>query len=173
MVKCNRQEFKCPECGQMFKSSHDVKKHQNNEHEMEKVKSRVVCKHWRRGHCTKGKFCLYSHVGHPNNAGATNKNSTKVPSCKNGSTCQWLKKQSCSYFHPGVGVQKLWVNLDRKQGSPKEPRARSNHTNTQTKPQGQSNRATCKFDGRCDRIPNCPYIHYLEDFPLSRGEGTQ
>ena len=29
----------------------------------------------------------------------------------------------------------------------------------------QSDREMCRFDGRCERIPNCPYIHSLEDFP--------
>ena len=27
----------------------------------------------------------------------------------------------------------------------------------------------CQFDGRCERIPNCPYIHSLEDFPILKG----
>ena len=34
----------------------------------------------------------------------------------------------------------------------------------------RSGRLTCKFDGRCDRIPNCPYMHYKEDFPPLQGK---
>ena len=29
----------------------------------------------------------------------------------------------------------------------------------------QPDREQCRFDGRCERIPNCPYIHSMEDFP--------
>ena len=29
----------------------------------------------------------------------------------------------------------------------------------------QPDREQCRFDGRCERIPNCPFIHSLEDFP--------
>ena len=35
----------------------------------------------------------------------------------------------------------------------------------------QPDRLPCRFDGRCERIPNCPYIHSMEDFPpLQRRE---
>ena len=44
-------KFDCPECGQMCESLKAMKTHQNKEHEYEPVRSRVVCKHWRRGHC--------------------------------------------------------------------------------------------------------------------------
>ena len=32
----------------------------------------------------------------------------------------------------------------------------------------QSDREMCRFDGRCERIPNCPYFHTMEDFPPLR-----
>ena len=36
---------------------------------------------------------------------------------------------------------------------------------------GESRREICRYDGRCDRIPNCPHLHILslEDFPLFQG----
>ena len=37
---------------------------------------------------------------------------------------------------------------------------------------GDSNRDKCKFDGRCERILNCPFIHSLEDFPLLQGRNN-
>ena len=43
----------CPECGEECSNGNALKKHQDEEHKMERVKSRVVCKHWRRGHCDK------------------------------------------------------------------------------------------------------------------------
>ena len=35
----------------------------------------------------------------------------------------------------------------------------------------QPDRLPCKFDGRCERIPNCPYIHSMEDFPPLQRRG--
>ena len=37
----------------------------------------------------------------------------------------------------------------------------------------QPNRLKCRFDGRCKGIPNCPFIHSLEDFPLLQRRRTQ
>ena len=91
------EEFECQECGELNNSENDLKKHQNKEHKMEQVKSRVVCKHWRRGHCLKGDSCGYSHVGQQNNSSLnTSKTSTRVPACKNGPRCEWLSKGTCS-----------------------------------------------------------------------------
>ena len=60
---CKGKTFDCPECGELCSSPNNVKKHQEKEHEWETVRSREVCKHWRRGNCWKGTSCLFSHVG--------------------------------------------------------------------------------------------------------------
>ena len=105
------EDFDCPECGMMFDSVDGVQRHTDQEHKMEQAKSRVVCRHWRKGHCFKGDSCGFSHVGKQNHSESisTNKRSTRVPACSNGSSCEWLSRGSCSYFHPRVGVQKPWV----------------------------------------------------------------
>ena len=196
---------------------------------MELVKSRIVCKHWRKGNCLKGDLCGFSHVGKQNHTESvtTNKTSTRVPACSNGPSCEWLSKGSCSYFHPRVGVQKPWVNNKTQggrqqtrtqggrqqtqvQGGRQEPRAQGGRLQTgaqedrrqtgteggrrpagaqgeqwQGRAQGgqqqtgaqegqertliQPDRAQCRFDGKCERIPNCPYIHSMEDFPPLQG----
>ena len=101
-------KFECTPCGEIFKSSNELKKHTEEEHDLEIIKSRVVCKHWRKGHCTKGLACLFSHVGRQNEPITTSKTTTRVPACSNGAGCEWLARGSCSYFHPRVGVQKPW-----------------------------------------------------------------
>ena len=173
-------KFDCPECGQMFVSLNAVETHQDNEHNYEPVRSRIVCKHWRRGQCFKGDRCGFSHVGrkHNNETQDSDRNTTKVPACVNGPTCEWLSKGSCSYFHPRVGVQKPWVRRQgQDQGRRQEPKSYQNRSHQEPRPRlerqepnrNQANRSTCKFDGRCDRIPNCPHMHYKEDIPPFQG----
>ena len=194
------KDFDCQVCGKIANSESDLNKHQDQEHKMEQVKSRVVCKHYRRGNCFKGDSCGFSHVGKQNkSSSSTNKTNTRVPSCKNGPTCEWLIKGNCSYFHPRVGVQRPWVNKEGQGGRqeatrpsggqgghqggyqeaarPSERQGGRQETQPHKRSQGQHSRARtlqpdreqCKFDGRCERIPNCPFIHSLEDFPIFQG----
>ena len=148
--------------------------------------------HWRKGHCLNGDSCGFSHAGHQqsNESRNTRKETTKVPECSNGPSCEWLAKGNCSYFHPRIGVQKPWASRDRvRSGRPdsrshqdsrspqdswarQESRSRPQSRSKQDSDRGQakqSDRSTCKFDGRCEKIPNCPYMHYKEDFPPFKG----
>ena len=50
----------------------------------------------------------------------------------------------------------------RSQGSRQEARSQ---VNIPRRNLIQPDRLDCKFDGRCERIPNCPWIHSMEDFP--------
>ena len=224
--------YECPECSQICSSPNALKEHQDEDHAMEVVKSREVCYHWRRGNCFKGDSCRFSHVGQQNrNSISTSRTSTRMPVCSNGSACEWLSKGSCSYYHPGIGVQKPWVKKNSQQGGRQEdrvrqgglrgrsggeggrqedrgpagrqggPRARSRgegegqedrrHAGRQgglrTRFRGeggrqegrhtqrsiiQPDRLPCRFDGRCERIPNCPYLHSMEDFPPLQRRGN-
>ena len=148
---------------------------------MELVKSRIVCKHWKKGNCIKGNTCMFSHVGRQNPmSGTTTETTTKTPTCRNGSSCEWLKKKVCSFHHPRIGVQKPWTTREAvqegRQGSRQGGRQGGRQllpcqqlSRNHGKSPSQSDRAVCKFDGRCDRIPNCPYLHYKEDFPPFQG----
>ena len=60
---CKTEDHDCPECGQMFSSNNAMRKHYDNAHKMEPVVSRVVCKQWRKGNCSKGNKCGYCHIG--------------------------------------------------------------------------------------------------------------
>ena len=111
----NNTEYECPVCGEILNSSGALEDHQDQQHEMEQVRSREVCYHWRRGSCLKGDSCRFSHVGIQNKTGA-NKTTTNVALCKNGASCAWLANKTCSYFHPRIGVQRPWVHKERRQG---------------------------------------------------------
>ena len=47
-----KQEYDCPECGQICTTALAVKKHYDSEHKFTKVSSREVCFHWKKGKCT-------------------------------------------------------------------------------------------------------------------------
>ena len=85
-----KEQFDCPDCGMIFNSAEGVKRHSDQDHKMELVKSRIVCKHWRKGNCFKGDKCGFSHVGKQNHSEPmnTNKTSTRVPACNNGPSCE-------------------------------------------------------------------------------------
>ena len=177
-----KEEYDCPECGMVCTTALAVKKHYDNEHKLEQVQSREVCYHWRRGNCTRTN-CRFAHVGHQNKSSSesTRKNTTKVPPCKNGESCEWLKKGQCSYFHSRVGVQRPWVireksqNQGGRQGDQHDQNGQGHLRRGHGVQTGQDNdrRLPCKFDGRCERIPNCPFIHSLQDFPLLRRRGQE
>ena len=78
MCHGNKKEFDCPDCGMIFTSTNDVKKHQDEDHKMEAVRSREVCFHWRRGNCFKGDSCRFSHVGRQNLSGTIPTNTTNT-----------------------------------------------------------------------------------------------
>ena len=59
----------------------------------------------------------------------------------------------------------------RVQGGRQEGRREGVHQSTRSLI--QPDRLNCRFDGRCERIPNCPYIHSLEDFPLLQGRSQR
>ena len=58
------QEFDCAECGEIYKSNKDMKKHYELQHKMEDRRYHEVCKWWRKGNCNNKKGIRYAHVGH-------------------------------------------------------------------------------------------------------------
>ena len=186
-----KQMFDCPECGQMCDSALEVKKHYDAQHKMEPVRSKEVCKHCRKGHCFKGDQCNFAHVGHQNvrDSRDTRENNTRVPACKHGSNCDWLKRGACSYFHRGIGVQKPWAKNNRERGHALDERQPSrNQTQPWRQFEGRSKRYN-NSEGRGERYNNsegggerssrdpegerphnCPCVNSIEDFPILRGE---
>ena len=81
---CNgtKEGHDCPECGKIFSSNNNMRKHYDKVHKKTRNSSNIA------------------------------KPSPKVSVCKNGISCDWLSNGSCSFFHPNVGVQKPWTSIN-------------------------------------------------------------
>ena len=166
------QRTVCQKCGEIFDSNMNMKKHIEvcGKAHMAGVqtpeKSNEVCKHWRRGRCHWGNQCNFSHVGRQD-VQTSEHQSTRSTSkiCWNGPSCSHLARGKCNFEHhrdnehqqrtrhQSRGQQSQW----RRSGALNErsPRAQNE----------RSPRAQCKWGGQCNRVPNCPHLHSLEDFP--------
>ena len=147
----------CTKCGEAGKTREYINKHMklcgnNADVQIVKEKSRVMCNHWRRGNCTMGSECNFSHVGYQASSSSKDKvtNTARIP-CRNGHSCSFLARGRCRFQHHMGG---------KHQGDQQETRRPSSQGRQ------QSERARCRFGARCDRVINCPYIHSLEDFPM-------
>ena len=129
-------------------------------------KSKEVCYHWRRGFCKRGSTCGYSHVGIQDTPRAVDK-STKTTPCRNGPMCTFLARGRCNFDHH---------KADRHQDQVRQGNT-SNRTHNRGTVQGrnqQDRRPLCRYQGDCDRVPNCPNIHNTADFPqYNRSQGFQ
>ena len=178
----------CPNCKMIINNVNELNNHKQKctlEDQQTKEKSKIVCKHWRRGTCNRGDSCGFSHVGHQNTTtpeGRITKLAGYTPACKHGSSCEWLAKGKCSFFHINVGVQqpKMWRQNEERDQHQKAP------INTQRRPEFQlpkvwrkneerdqhnkaprntHRRPECRHGADCRKFPDCPFLHSLEDFP--------
>ena len=69
--KGNVSQYECSDCGKVGKTKEEIRKHINEVHAKQRVRSREVCYHWRRGNCTRGDSCGFSHVGHQDRSTST------------------------------------------------------------------------------------------------------
>ena len=144
----------CTKCGEVGKTNEYIKKHmklcgKKEDVHIVKETSRIVCKHWKKGNCTRGSECNFAHVGYQATQSSKDKvtSSAQIP-CRNGPKCSFLARDRCRFQHHMGG---------KHQGGQPEGRRPSSQ---------QSDRAKCRFGARCDRVINCPYIHSLKDFPM-------
>ena len=117
----------------MFHGIDDLKDHLNNCDGGFKTIPTRICRHFSNGWCGKGDWCKFSHPEELNNK-------FNISECRNGAKCGYLANGICSFYHWGVGVQKLNQNKDK-------------------------NRTNCLYTEDCRRVPNCPFLHSEEDFP--------
>jgi hypothetical protein len=110
-----------------------------------------LCRYFANGYCVKGESCSFSHI--PNNS---------VSTCRNGQRCGYLANGVCSFFHPGVGVQQPRFNnqsvnfVNNQNGF---------GTNQRTPFNNEQSPRWCRWMEDCNRVPNCPFAHYEQDFP--------
>ena len=177
------QRSVCTKCGEILDKSSDMKKHMEkcDKEATEDIpeKTKEVCKHWKKGRCDWGSQCRFSHVGRQEKTYPESKSTNSADTlCRNGPSCSYMLRGRCNFFHHMTkrhnnqganhnvrehhGTREHQpVRFDgRKQGAS----ARYNQNRSQGRRQ-EGARARCKFGRDCDRVPNCPYIHSMQDFP--------
>ena len=151
----------CPKCGQICNEKWEFKKHiESCGKQFEEVKenSREVCYHWRRGNCNRGSRCGFSHVGNKDTPRPENKSTRNTRlTCRNGPSCTFLARGKCNFSHHKADQHQNWRGDSRRQNQ-KQNR----------------DRPMCRDQGECTRVPNCPNIHNMADFPkYTRTQGFQ
>ena len=100
-VYLQRLNISCAICGGRFQSQSQLedhmKEHTTNQQSFERQNANKPCRYFRRGYCAKGNQCAFQHNEH---------NQNYTPACNQGNQCRYLYWNRCSFFHPGVGVQK-------------------------------------------------------------------
>ena len=159
--KCKHQDHKfiCPNCKVIINNKKEMERHEQRctqEGQQTKERSRLVCKHWRRGKCNRGESCGFSHVGHQTSSdreGGLTKSTGFLPACRHGSSCEWLARGKCSYFHKNIEVHQVRTQNHEKAQYKEAPRGNTH------------SRLECRYAADCRKFPNCAYLHSMEDFP--------
>ena len=164
------QRSVCTKCGEMLDNPNNMTKHMKTcgkgYGDNKSEERREVCKHWKRGNCSWGSECNFSHVGRQEKTSPEQKSTNNArTACRNGPTCSFLARGKCSFDHH---MHK--VHNNREHGNTRHnDREHQGVRQDQNKGQGRkqkADRAPCRFGRDCDRVLNCPYIHNLEDFPI-------
>ena len=133
--------------------------------------------HWKKGRCDWGSKCRFSHVGRQEATSPQNKSTNSaVIDCRNGPSCSYLARGKCNFFHhitrrhnnrqhqgTNYNAREVQAGRDnnRERQGPREHQGPRGQGRRQ-----QDDRARCRFGRDCDRVPNCPYLHSMEDFPM-------
>ena len=81
----------------------------------------------------------------------------KVQPCRRGQGCVFWAAGTCFFFHGGDGVQDMWQDNQQEQHDQQPHKTRA-----------------CRYQEDCNRVPECPFSHYNEDFPqLGRNNNRQ
>ena len=166
------QRSVCAKCGEISESK-NIKKHmescnrRGDCHKDSQEKSKELCHHWRRGYCNRGKSCGFSHVGKQDSPRSEDKSTGNTPCC-NGPSCSFLARGRCNFAHHKEGRHQ---NEQSRQGNARRPNP------ARQTGQGRNQhdrRPICRYQGDCDRVPNCPNIHNIKDFPqYDQSQGFQ
>ena len=127
----------CEKCGLKIPDGNRLDDHMRECYSDFSAVKPQLCKFFMRGNCVKGESCKFTHQ-------ETEK--TQVPLCRNGQRCTYFSRGICYFYHRGFGTQK--PTIKNKNYQDKNVKGR-----------------WCNFRDRCNRIPNCPFIHRDQDFP--------
>ena len=94
----------CTKCAEMLNIKINMKKHnelcgKNDDSGTHQEKSKVVCKHWRRGRCDRGNQCNFSHVGRQDTQSPVSQSTKSTVKCRNGLKCSFLARGRCNFGH--------------------------------------------------------------------------
>ena len=152
------QRTVCTKCSEIL-SNEQMKRHMDTcgkyaaGSEGPQEKSMEVCKHWRRGRCDWGSRCNFSHVGRQDTPRPERQPTTSASTvCRNGPSCVFLARGRCMFKHnEDREHQARMPSQERRQVAP---------------------RTQCKWGRDCTKVPNCPHLHSLQDFPqYDRNQG--
>ena len=157
------QRSVCSKCGEISDGK-NIKKHMEscsgggNRHVDRREKSKEICHHWRRGFCNRGSSCGFSHVGRQDSPRSEDKSTGNTP-CRNGPSCTFFARGRCNFEHH---KEDRHQNEQFRQGN---VRRQNLARGTGQRRNQQDRRPLCRDQGDCDRVPNCPNIHNMADFP--------
>ena len=164
----------CTKCGEILSTDTNMKHHskscgKSGDSETTQEKSRAVCKHWRRGRCDRGSQCKFSHVGRQDAAPPSTQSTKNTVTCRNGPSCSYLARGRCHFDHHtgnrhNEGEEDV-MRTNRTRRQPDQGREGQSSARAGQGRRQQSERLPCKFGADCDRVPNCPFLHSLRDFP--------
>ena len=144
--------YQCENCEQMFRTQAILNNHLSECTEGFQYVKPPPCRHFVNGFCLKGDQCFFSHEVRPS-----------APLCRNGPRCPYLANGVCSFYHNGIGVQRpRFQNQSGFRNLNNRRMFSSNLYNSE-----QYNK-WCELMEDCDRVPNCPFSHYEQDFPKLR-----
>ena len=158
------QRFVCNKCDEILDNNNGLKKHMETCSKEVSEKIMEVCKHWKKGKCHWGTQCRFSHVGHQDKTSPVEKSTNNARmACRNGLACSYLARGRCNFAH----------HMTKSHYSREHQGTRHNQSTGQGQMQND-NRHPCKFGRNCDQVPNCAFIHSLEDFPrYSQSQGVR
>ena len=176
----------CQKCGEVFKSKNDYKNH--DVYLCEQMFTRVpkkICRYFANGGCNKGNICKFSHQEQTND-------NPRIPECRNGAQCRYLAGGACIFSHWGAGGQNRnqrnsnIFNKPNYNNNFRKPKcrngaqcrqlangvcafyhggARVHNWNQNFNHKYSKSKSQCYYMEDCTRVPNCPFLHYEQDFP--------
>ena len=131
-----RMKFGCVICGKSFALPNELEEHveihtrKETENGFLPSTSKITCRYFKRGYCSKGEQCRFNHEKPKTHF---------APMCNRGQQCVYLARNSCNFFHPGIGVQKPIF-----------------------KPEEQERK--CRYGTQCWKIDTCIFAHENKGF---------